>query len=58
MKFFLIRFKYLTRDTRGATLVEYGVALSLAMLVGVTALTALGLEIEDAIVAAQQEMPD
>ncbi len=46
------------RDTRGVTLVEYGVALTLAVTMGAAVLVALGGEIGDATVAAGAEMPD
>ena len=47
-----------SRDDLGVTLVEYGIALSLALLVGTVSLTLLGDEIEDSISAASTAMPD
>ncbi len=54
-------FKYSKRfleDQNGVTLVEYGIAISLALLVGVTALTTLGGEISTALTVAGTEMPN
>ncbi len=46
------------RDEKGVTLVEYGIAIALAVTLGTTALTALGGEIGGAMTAAGNEMPD
>ena len=46
------------RDDRGVTLVEYGIAISLAVGLGAAALTTLGDEIGVALDAAGEEMPD
>ena len=51
-------FKKLARDERGVTLVEYGIALTLAIVVGVGALTALGTNVEESVTAAGNIMPD
>ncbi|MFD1156588.1 Flp family type IVb pilin [Roseovarius aestuarii] len=58
MKFIVPQiFKNLVVDESGVTLVEYGIALSLALLVGTVALTALGGNITGAINAAAALMP-
>lgn len=46
------------RDTRGVTLVEYGIAIALAVLLGSAALVALGGEIGAGLTAAGTQMPD
>ena len=46
------------RDERGVTLVEYGIALAVGLLLGVAALTTLGGEISTALGAASAQMPD
>lgn len=51
----LIRFK---TDDRGVTLVEYGIAIALAVGVGTIALTALGTEISTAMGVAGAAMPN
>ena len=48
----------LARDERGVTLVEYGIALTLAIVVGVGSLTALGTNVEESVTAAGNIMPD
>lgn len=48
----------LRQDDRGVTLVEYGVALALALAIGTIALTTLGGEISAALGIASSEMPD
>ncbi|MEW2913946.1 hypothetical protein [Leisingera sp. JC11] len=48
----------LRRDERGVTLVEYGIAIALAVALGTAALTDLSGEIEDGMVAAGAEMPN
>lgn len=59
MKFSIhFNFKYFTDDERGVTLVEYGIAISLALLVGVASLTTLGTEISTALGVAGTEMPN
>ncbi len=45
-------------DTRGVTLVEYGIAIALAVLVGSVTLVALGGEIGTALNAAGSSMPN
>ena len=50
-----IRFKH---DDRGVTLVEYGIAIALAVLVGTGALTLLAGEIDVSLGAAGDAMPD
>lgn len=50
-----IRFRHCNE---GVTLVEYGVAVALAVSVGVGALTLLGTDITDAMGAAGTVMPD
>ena len=45
------------RDEEGVTLVEYGVAVALAVLVGTVALSALSTNISDAMDAAGFVMP-
>lgn len=52
------KFRHLIHDDRGVTLVEYGIAISLALLVGVASLTALGTEISTALGVAGTEMPN
>lgn len=49
--------KKFVRDERGVTLVEYGIALALAVTFGVAALTALGTDIGVALGAAGAAMP-
>jgi pilus assembly protein Flp/PilA len=49
-----IRFRH---DDEGVTLVEYGVAVALAVAVGTGALTLLGTDITDAMGAAGVVMP-
>ena len=53
-KLFLSRFR---RDEDGATLVEYGIALTLAILVGGTALTALAGNVSGSMTAAGTALP-
>ena len=53
MKNLMIRF---ARDEKGVTLVEYGIALILAVLVGGAALTALGGEVNTQLGEAQTVM--
>ena len=48
----------LRHDDEGVTLVEYGVAVALAVAVGTLALTALGTDITDAMGAAGLVMPN
>ncbi|MDQ2089683.1 Flp family type IVb pilin [Marimonas arenosa] len=48
----------LCRDERGVTLVEYGIAITLAVTVGAAGFVALGGEIGVATVAAGAEMPN
>ena len=50
----MIRFRH---DDEGVTLVEYGVAVALAVAVGTLALTALGTDITQAMGAAGARMP-
>ncbi len=45
------------KDERGVTLVEYGIALTLAVTFGAAALIALGGEIDGAATAAGAAMP-
>lgn len=45
------------RDERGVTLVEYGIAIALAVVVGTGALSVLAGEINGATVAAGNAMP-
>ena len=54
LKTLLARFR---KDERGVTLVEYGVAVALAVLVGAGALTTLNNEIDGAATAAGAAMP-
>jgi pilus assembly protein Flp/PilA len=49
--------KTFARDERGVTLVEYGIAIALAVAVGVTSLTVLAGEIDGATIAAGASMP-
>ena len=46
------------KDDRGVTLIEYGIALALALLVGTAALTLLGGEIAAALGVASGMMPN
>ena len=48
----------LLKDQRGVTLVEYGIAIALAIGVGSLTLGALAGEINAAVAAAGTEMPD
>ena len=48
----------LLKDQRGVTLVEYGIAIALAIGVGSLTLAALAGEINAAVAAAGTEMPD
>ncbi|SNS44839.1 Flp family type IVb pilin [Tropicimonas sediminicola] len=50
-------FKRFSKDEKGVTLVEYGIAIALAVGLGTAALTTLGDEIGDAMDAAGAEMP-
>lgn len=50
--------KKFVRDERGVTLVEYGIAIALAVLVGTGALALLGGEIGVALGAAGTAMPN
>ena len=50
-----IRFRH---DDSGVTLVEYGIAIALAVSLGTLALATLGTEIGSAMTAAGNEMPD
>ena len=50
--------RLLVRDQRGVTLVEYGIALALAITLGAGALTALSGEIGVAMGTAGTSMPD
>jgi Flp pilus assembly pilin Flp len=49
-------FSRFTRDERGVTLVEYGIALTLAVIVGATALTNLGNAVDGEMGAAETIM--
>ena len=49
-------FKKLSRDERGATLVEYGVAVVVAVLVGTAGLIGVGTQIDGNMNAAATEM--
>lgn len=51
-------FLHLRRDESGVTLVEYGIAIALAVGLGTAALTTLGGEIGGAMTAAGTAMPD
>ena len=48
----------LLRDDRGVTLVEYGIAIALAITLGAGTLTLLAGEIRDSLTAAGTQMPD
>jgi pilus assembly protein Flp/PilA len=50
-----IRFRH---NDEGVTLVEYGVAVALAVAVGIGALTVLGTNVSDAMGAAGARMPN
>ncbi len=50
--------KQFVHDTRGVTLVEYGIAIALAVLVGSATLVTLGGEIGTALNAAGVAMPN
>ncbi|MCB4456552.1 Flp family type IVb pilin [Leisingera sp. McT4-56] len=45
-------------DERGVTLVEYGIAIALAVALGTAALDRLGDDVEEAMDAAGAEMPN
>ena len=55
IKNMLSRFR---RDEKGVTLVEYGIAIALAVGLGAGALTTLGNDVGDAMTAAGAEMPN
>ena len=55
LNFYVTKF---VRDERGVTLVEYGIAIALAVALGIGALGALGTEIGDAMTAAGNRMPN
>lgn len=48
----------LRSDERGVTLVEYGIAIALAVALGTAALDRLGDDVEEAMDAAGAEMPN
>ncbi|MEX0302987.1 MAG: Flp family type IVb pilin [Leisingera sp.] len=48
----------LRRDERGVTLVEYGIAIALAVTLGTAGLATLSGEVGGALTAAGNEMPD
>jgi len=48
----------IVKDQRGATLVEYGIALTVALIVGTVALTSLGGAISLAFNEAATSMPN
>ena len=58
LQFLSIILRNFVHDQRGVTLVEYGIALTLAVTVGAAGLIALGEEIGGATAAAGGEMPD
>ena len=51
-------FRRLASDTRGVTLVEYGIAIALAILLGATAFSLLADEIAVALGLAGSRMPN
>ena len=51
-------FKLLRKDEKGVTLVEYGIAIALAVGLGTAALTTLGNEVSDGMGAAGTQMPN
>ena len=51
-------FARLRRDEEGATLVEYGIALALAITLGAGALVTLSGEVGDSMAAAGSALPD
>ena len=53
---FLNVFNKLSRDERGATLVEYGVAVVVAVLVGTAGLIGMGTQIDGNMNAAATDM--
>lgn len=55
LKAFVNRFR---RDEEGVTLVEYGVALTIAVVIGTALLTGLAGDINSALGAAGGAMPD
>ena len=48
----------LSKDQRGVTLVEYGIAITLAVMLGAAAFGTLAGEVGGAITAAGSRMPD
>lgn len=58
IKKFLCNLAAFRHCQQGATLVEYGIAISLAIILGAGALTLLAGEIGDAMVAAGTAMPN
>ena len=58
MKHLLKALGALRSDEKGVTLVEYGIAIALAVGLGTAALGTLGDEIGDAMGAAGAEMPN
>ena len=47
-----------SRDQRGVTLVEYGIAITLAVMIGAAAFGMLASEVGGALAAAGSRMPD
>ncbi|MDF1619632.1 Flp family type IVb pilin [Pseudothioclava nitratireducens] len=59
MKSFVLKtFSRLRKDEDGVTLVEYGIALSLALALGTTALLYLASDVQGSMDAAGEAMPD
>lgn len=59
MKSFVLKtFSRLRKDEDGVTLVEYGIALSLALALGTTALLYLASDVQGSMDAAGGAMPD
>lgn len=51
-----VMMKTLARDERGATIVEYGVALTIVTAIAVTTLTAIGTDVADQFTSADALM--
>jgi len=58
MRKFFTNWRQLKSDEEGVTLVEYGIAIALAVALGTAGLSALSNQISDGMSAAGTEMPD
>ena len=58
MRKFITNWRQLKSDEEGVTLVEYGIAIALAVALGTAGLSSLGDEISDGMTAAGAQMPN